>query len=217
MTGFNRLNNIVGWLVFLVAATTYTLTLEPTASFWDCGEFLSAAYKLQVVHPPGAAFFLTLGRIFTLGADPADVAWRINFMNGLASAFSILFLFWTITAIARKIMMKDESDASNMGKIIAVLGAGAVGALCYTFTDSFWFSAVEGEVYALSSMTTALVFWLIFKWDQHADEADSDRWLILLAFLMGISAGIHLLNLLCIPAICFVSTCVVTPSVGWVY
>jgi hypothetical protein len=204
MSLFNRLNNIVGWLVFLVAATTYTLTLEPTASFWDCGEFLSAAYKLQVVHPPGAAFFLTMGRIFTLGADPADVAWRVNFMNGLASAFSILFLFWTITAIARKIMLKGEDDASNMGKIIAVLGAGAVGALCYTFTDSFWFSAVEGEVYALSSMTTALVFWLIFKWDSHADEADSDRWLILLAFLMGISAGIHLLNLLCIPAICFV-------------
>lgn len=203
MKTFHRLNNITGWVVWLIAAITYTLTLEPTASFWDCGEFLSAAYKLQVVHPPGAAFFLLCGRIFTLGADAADVAWRVNFMNGLLSAFTILFLFWTITAIARKIVVKGEEVLSG-SKLIGVLGAGAVGALCYTFSDTFWFSAVEGEVYAMSSCFTAAVVWLAFKWDYHADEADSTRYLVLIAYLMGLSAGVHLLNLLCIPAIFYV-------------
>ncbi len=201
---YERLNNIVGWLVFAVAATVYMMTIEPTVSFWDCGEFISACYKLQVVHPPGAPLFLMIGRLFTLFApEPAAVAAAVNAMSGISSAFTILFLFWTITAFGRK-MAEKENPELTVGQRIAIMGAGAVGALAYCFSDSFWFSAVEGEVYALSSLFTALVFWAILKWDRHADEPDSNRWLILIAYLMGLSIGVHLLNLLAIPAICFV-------------
>jgi hypothetical protein len=192
-----RINDVVGWLVFAVATAVYTLTLEPTTSFWDCGEFISACYKLQIMHPPGAPFFMLTGRLFTLLAgNPENVAWSVNFLSGLTSAFTILFLFWTITALGRKMFEKAP--------VWLLMGAGAVGALAYTFSDSFWFSAVEGEVYAFSSFFTAVVFWAILKWDRVADEPYSDRWLIFIAYLMGLSIGVHLLNLLAIPAICLV-------------
>lgn len=201
---YSKLNDYVGWLVFAIATAVYVMTLEPTVSFWDCGEFISACYKLQVVHPPGAPFFLLLGRIFTMFApSPNEVAWMVNLLSGLSSSFCILFLFWTITALAKKFVSKPTEEL-NTSEITAILGAGIVGALAYTFTDSFWFSAVEGEVYALSSFFTAIVFWAIVKWEARAHQADADRWLILIAYLMGLSLGVHLLNLLCIPAICFV-------------
>jgi hypothetical protein len=205
MNLYQRINNLTGWIVFLIATVVYTLTLEPTTSFWDCGEFISACYKMQVMHPPGAPFFMLTGRMFTLLAgNPEQVAWMVNFMSGLASAFTILFLFWTITAFGRKIIEKG-GEVVEGGRMFAIMGAGAVGALAYTFTDSFWFSAVEGEVYAYSSFFTAIVFWAIMKWERVADQADSNRWLLLIAYLMGLSIGVHLLNLLAIPAICFAS------------
>ncbi|MBA4302959.1 MAG: DUF2723 domain-containing protein [Sphingobacteriaceae bacterium] len=204
MNLYQRINNLTGWIVFLIAAVVYTLTLEPTTSFWDCGEFISACYKMQIMHPPGAPFFMLTGRMFTLlASDPMQVAWMVNFFSGLASAFTILFLFWTITAFGRKIIEKAGEEVAG-GRLFALMGAGMVGALAYTFTDSFWFSAVEGEVYAYSSFFTAIVFWAILKWETVADEADSNRWLLLIAYLMGLSIGVHLLNLLAIPAICFV-------------
>jgi hypothetical protein len=204
MNLYQRINNLTGWIVFLIAAVVYTLTLEPTTSFWDCGEFISACYKMQIMHPPGAPFFMLTGRMFTLlASDPMQVAWMVNFFSGLASAFTILFLFWTITAFGRKIIEKAGEEVAG-GRLMALMGAGMVGALAYTFTDSFWFSAVEGEVYAYSSFFTAIVFWAILKWERVADEADSNRWLVLIAYLMGLSIGVHLLNLLAIPAICFV-------------
>ncbi|MBV5280833.1 MAG: DUF2723 domain-containing protein [Paludibacter sp.] len=204
MKRFNSLNNILGWVAFSVAAITYLLTMEPTASFWDCGEFISAAYKLDVGHPPGAPFFMLTARIFTLFAsDPTKVAVMVNSLSALCSAFSILFLFWTITHLARKVVIKSDADYST-ANIIAILGAGMVGALAYTFSDSFWYSAVEGEVYAYSSFFTAIVFWLILKWERVADRPGSDRWLILIAYLMGLSIGVHLLNLLAIPALVLV-------------
>lgn len=204
MNLYQRINNLTGWIVFLIAAVVYTLTLEPTTSFWDCGEFISACYKMQIMHPPGAPFFMLTGRMFTLlASDPMQVAWMVNFFSGLASAFTILFLFWTITAFGRKIIEKAGEEVAG-GRLVALMGAGLVGALAYTFTDSFWFSAVEGEVYAYSSFFTAIVFWAILKWERVADEADSNRWLLLIAYLMGLSIGVHLLNLLAIPAICFV-------------
>ena len=200
MKNFKLWNTLGGWIVFAVAAATYLLTMEPTASFWDCGEFISSAYKLDVGHPPGAPFFMLMGRFFSLFAsDASHVAMCVNALSALASAFTILFLFWTITALARKLV-----DTDTPAKAIAVLGAGAVGALAYTFSDTFWFSAVEGEVYASSSLFTAVVFWLILKWDEHADEEGSDKWLILIMYLMGLSIGVHLLNLLTIPAIVLV-------------
>jgi len=204
MNLYQRINNLTGWIVFLIATVVYTLTLEPTTSFWDCGEFISACFKMQVMHPPGAPFFMLTGRMFTLLAgNPEQVAWMVNFMSGLASAFTILFLFWTITAFGRKIIEKG-GEVVEGGRLFAIMGSGAVGALAYTFTDSFWFSAVEGEVYAYSSFFTAIVFWAIMKWERVADQADSNRWLLLIAYLMGLSIGVHLLNLLAIPAICFV-------------
>jgi hypothetical protein len=204
MKRFKLLNNILGWVAFLIAAATYLLTMEPTASFWDCGEFISTAYKLDVGHPPGAPFFMLTGRIFTLFAsDPTQVAVMVNSLSALLSAFTILFLFWTITHIARTVVIKKEEDYT-LANIIGILGAGFVGALVYTFSDSFWFSAVEGEVYAYSSFFTAIVFWLILKWERVADRPGSDRWLILIAYLMGISIGVHLLNLLAIPALVLV-------------
>ena len=203
MKNFKQLNNIVGWLTFLVAAVTYLLTIEPTASFWDCGEFITTSYKLEVGHPPGAPFFMILGRFFTLfGGSPSNAAVMINSMSALASAFTILFLFWTITHLAKK-LIKTEGEYT-MGQTIAILGSGVVGALAYTFSDTFWFSAVEGEVYASSSLFTALVFWAILKWENEADEPHANRWIILIAYLMGLSIGVHLLNLLAIPAIVFV-------------
>ncbi|MBR6167196.1 MAG: DUF2723 domain-containing protein [Paludibacteraceae bacterium] len=201
MKKFKLWNALCGWLVFGIAAATYLLTMEPTASFWDCGEFISSAWKLDVGHPPGAPFFMLMGHFFSLFAsDTAHVAMCVNALSALASAFTILFLFWTITALAKKLMV-SANEPLAMWKGIGILAAGAVGALAYTFSDTFWFSAVEGEVYASSSLFTALVFWLILKWDEHADEEGSDRWLIAIAYLMGLSIGVHLLNLLTIPAI----------------
>lgn len=200
MKNFKLWNVLLGWIVFAIAAATYLLTMEPTASFWDCGEFIASAFKLDVGHPPGAPFFMLMGRFFSLfAADTTQVAMCVNALSALASAFTILFLFWTITALARKLVQPD-----TLAKGIALLGAGAVGALAYTFSDTFWFSAVEGEVYASSSLFTAVVFWLILKWDEHADEEGSDKWLIVIAYLMGLSIGVHLLNLLTIPAIVLV-------------
>ncbi len=206
MKHFKLWNTLCGWVVFAIAAATYLLTIEPTASFWDCGEFISSAWKLDVGHPPGAPFFMLMGHFFSLFAqDTAHVAMCVNALSALASAFTILFLFWTITALARK-LMGDRLQVTGDGHIdlwkgIGILGAGAVGALAYTFSDTFWFSAVEGEVYASSSLFTAVVFWLILKWDEQADEEGSDKWLIAIAYLMGLSIGVHLLNLLTIPAI----------------
>lgn len=204
MKKFKLYNNIVGWIAFVIAAVTYLLTIEPTASFWDCGEFISSAFKLEVGHPPGNPFFMMTGRLFSLFAsDPTQVAAMVNSMSALCSAFTILFLFWTITHIARKIVVADNREMS-LGQGIAILGAGLVGALAYTFSDTFWFSAVEGEVYAYSSLFTAVVFWCVLKWEDAAEEPTSARWLILIAYLMGLSIGVHLLNLLAIPAIVLV-------------
>lgn len=204
MKRFKLLNNVFGWLAFAIAAATYLSTMEPTASFWDCGEFIASAYKLDVGHPPGAPFFMLTGRFFSLFAsDPTQVALMVNSLSAIASAFTILFLFWTITHLARKVVAKNE-DEYTFANLVGILGAGMVGALAYTFSDTFWFSAVEGEVYAYSSLFTAVVFWLILKWERVADKPGSDKWLILIAYLMGLSIGVHLLNLLAIPAIALV-------------
>jgi tetratricopeptide (TPR) repeat protein len=205
MKKFRLINNIAGWVVFLAASVTYLLTIEPTASLWDCGEFIASAFKLEVGHPPGNPVFMVLARFFTLfaGGDVTKVAATVNSLSALASGFTILFLFWTITHLARKILCRVE-DQFSIARITAVIGAGVVGAMAYAFSDSFWFSAVEGEVYATSSLFTALVFWAILKWEDVADEAYADRWIILIAFLMGLSIGVHLLNLLAIPAIVLV-------------
>jgi FKBP-type peptidyl-prolyl cis-trans isomerase len=199
MKQFKKLNNIFGWSVFLIATFVYLATMEKTASLWDCGEFIAAAYKLQVVHEPGAPLFIMIGRIFSLFAsDVTQVAVMVNSMSALASSFTILFLFWTITAFGRKIYSKEGQIETS--KIYAILGAGIVGSLAYTFSDSFWFSAVEGEVYALSSFFTAVTFWCILKWEEVADSPHSSKWLVLIAYLIGLSIGVHLLSLLTIPA-----------------
>ena len=204
MKHFKLYNNIVGWLSFAIAAVTYLLTIEPTGSFWDCGEFISSAYKLEVGHPPGAPFFMMTARIFSLFAsDPSQVAAMVNSMSALCSAFTILFLCWSITHIARRIMVEDGKEMT-VGQGIAILGSGLVGSLAYTFSDTFWFSAVEGEVYAYSSLFTAVVFWCILKWEDVSDHPHAAKWLILIAYLMGLSIGVHLLNLLAIPAIVLV-------------
>ena len=204
MKKYNIINNSLGWLCFIIAAITYLLTLEPTASFWDCPEFITTGYKLEVGHPPGAPLFMLLARIATLFAPSTHyVPHMVNAMNCLSSAFCILFLFWTITHIARRMLTAGGREFTDAHKI-AALGAGAIGALAYTFTDTFWFSAVEGEVYAQSSMFTALVVWLMLKWEEQADEPHSNRWIILIAYLMGLSIGIHILNLLTIPALVFI-------------
>lgn len=202
---YSKINNIVGWICFLIAAFTYILTLEPSVSFWDCGEFIASALKMQVVHQPGAPLFLMIQRFFSTLAmgDVTKVAYFMNVGSALASAATILFLFWTITALAKKVLVKKNEEIS-VTNLITIMGAGAVGALAYTFSDSFWFSAVESEVYALSSLATAVVFWAILKWEAHADEPRADRWLLFIAYIMGLSIGIHILNLLTIPAIAFV-------------
>jgi hypothetical protein len=205
MKTYNWANNIIGWVIFFIAAATYLFTLEPTASFWDCGEFIASAFKLEVGHPPGNPIFMLVGNLFTqLTSVLSQKALMVNVMSATFSALTILFLFWTITHLTRKILLPEGGKTIKLNQIITILGAGAVGALAYTFSDTFWFSAVEGEVYAFSSLMTAVVFWLILKWEDVADEPHSDRWLILIAYLMGISIAVHLLNLLCIPAIVLV-------------
>ena len=201
---YRLLNNIGGWIAFAIALVVYTLTVEPTASFWDCGEFISSSFKLEVGHPPGAPLFMIIARFFSLfaGDNVSNVAKMINMVSVIASAFTILFLFWTISHIVRKIM-GTEVDLSS-GQTVAILGSAVVGSLAYTFSDTFWFSAVEGEVYATSSLFTAVVFWAILKWENSAEQKYANRWLIFIAYLMGLSIGIHLLNLLAIPAIVFV-------------
>ena len=201
MKNFKLINNLFGWLTFVIAAITYLLTIEPTASFWDCGEFISTAYKLDVGHPPGAPFFMLIGRFFAnFASDPTLVAKMINSMSALFSALTILFLFWTITRLARKIVQKN-SKQMTAAEAITIIGSGLVGALAYTFSDTFWFSAVEGEVYAFSSLFTAVVFWAMLKWEEVSEHPNGDRWIIFIAYLMGLSIGVHLLNLLCIPAL----------------
>ena len=204
MKQYKTVNNLVGWITFLIAATVYCMTIEPTDSFWDCPEFITTAYKLEVGHPPGAPFFMLTANLFTqFVSDPALVAKMVNYMSALMSGACILFLFWSITHLVRKLVITDETNITR-GQLITVMGSGLVGALAYTFSDTFWFSAVEGEVYAYSSMFTAIVFWLILKWEDVADQPHSDRWIILIAYLTGLSIGVHLLNLLCLPAIVLV-------------
>ena len=203
MKQFKLANNVLGGVVFAIAATVYLMTIEPTASFWDCGEFITSAYKLQVGHPPGAPFFMLVANLFTQLSDASNVARMVNSMSALFSALTILFLFWTITHLARKLIVKG-TETISLSQTILILGCGLVGSLAYTFSDTFWFSAVEGEVYASSSLFTAVVFWLILKWEDNADAPHADRWIILIAYLMGLSIGVHLLNLLCIPAIVLV-------------
>ena len=204
MKQFRLVDNILGWVAFAIAAFVYCSTIEPTASFWDCPEFILTGYKLEIGHPPGAPFFMLTANLFThFVSDPTQVARMVNMMSALLSASCIMFLFWTITHLTRKLILKDWSEMS-LQKLIAIEASGMVGALIYTFSDTFWFSAVEGEVYAYSSALTALVFWLILKWEDHADEPHSDRWLVLITYITGLSIGVHLLNLLCVPAIVLV-------------
>ncbi|WP_375436946.1 DUF2723 domain-containing protein [uncultured Hymenobacter sp.] len=209
MRSYQKLNNLVGWLVFTLAAIVYWLTLESTASFWDCGEFIACSYKLLVPHPPGAPLFLLLGRLFSLLSfgDTSKVAVLINSLSALSSAFTVLFLFWSITLLAQKLVLRDARQSGSQlvaptrGQTVLLLGAGVVGALAFAFSDSFWFNAEEAEVYALSALCTAAVVWLMLKWENRADEADSDKWLVLIAYVVGLSIGVHLLNLVAIPAL----------------
>ena len=204
MKQFRRVDNIFGWLSFLIAAFVYCSTIEPTASFWDCPEFITTGYKLEVGHPPGAPFFMLTANLFSqFASDPSQVAYMVNMMSALFSALTIMFLFWTVSHLTRRLLIKDWSELTT-GKLIAIEASGLVGALIYTFSDTFWFSAVEGEVYAYSSLFTAVVFWLMLKWEDHADEPHSDRWLVLIMYMTGLSIGVHLLNLLCVPALVLV-------------
>ncbi len=204
MKQYKTINNLMGWITFLIAATVYCMTIEPTASFWDCPEFITTGYKLEVGHPPGAPFFMLVANLFSqFASDASEVARMVNYMSALMSGACILFLFWTITHLVRKLVVTDEGNISG-GQTAVIMGCGLVGALAYTFSDTFWFSAVEGEVYAFSSLFTAIVFWLILKWEDVADQPHSDRWLVLIAYLTGLSIGVHLLNLLCLPAIVLV-------------
>ena len=212
MKQYRTINNLVGWLTFIIAATVYCLTIEPTASFWDCPEFITTGYKLEVGHPPGAPFFMLVANLFSqFASDVTTVAKMVNYMSALMSGACILFLFWSITHLVRKLVITDENNITK-GQLITVMGSGLVGALVYTFSDTFWFSAVEGEVYAFSSLFTAVVFWLILKWEDVANQPHSDRWLILIAYLTGLSIGVHLLNLLCLPAIVLVYYYKKTPN-----
>ena len=212
MKQYKAINNLMGWITFIIAATVYCLTIEPTASFWDCPEFITTGYKLEVGHPPGAPFFMLMANLFTqFASDTTEVAKMVNYMSALMSGACILFLFWSITHLVRKLVIEDNEHITT-GQLITVMGSGLVGALVYTFSDTFWFSAVEGEVYASSSLFTAVVFWLILKWEDVANEPHSDRWLILIAYLTGLSIGVHLLNLLCLPAIVLVYYYKKTPN-----
>jgi tetratricopeptide (TPR) repeat protein len=206
MKAFQKINNITGWVIFLIAATVYTITVEETASFWDCGEFIAVSYKLQVPHPPGAPLFLLLGRMFSFLAlgDVERVAYWINMLSVVASALTILFLFWTIVLLCRK-FIKAENGNYTTAQIATMMAAGAIGALAYTFSDSFWFSAVEAEVYGMSSFLTAFVFWAMLKWELIEDQQYADRWLVMIAYTMGLSIGVHLLNLVTIPALAVIA------------
>jgi hypothetical protein len=204
MKQFRLVDNIMGWLAFAIAAFVYCSTIEPTASFWDCPEFISTGYKLEIGHPPGAPFFMLTANLFSqFASDPSHVAYMVNMMSALLSAATILFLFWTISHLVRRLLVKDWSQLTA-AKLIAIEASAMVGALIYTFSDTFWFSAVEGEVYAYSSAFTAVVFWLILKWEDQADQPHADRWLVLIMYMTGLSIGVHLLNLLCLPAIVLV-------------
>jgi hypothetical protein len=202
---YNKTNNIFGWIAFIIATLTYILTLEPSSSFWDCGEFIACIYRLQVAHQPGAPLFTMIGKVFTLLSlgDSTKVAYWANMASALASGATIMFLFWTVTALAKKLLVKNAENIDPT-KLILIIGSGLVGALAYAWSDTFWFSAVESEVYAQSSLCTAVVFWAILKWDAHADEQHADKWVVFIAYVMGLSIGIHLLNLLVIPAIALV-------------
>ncbi|MDE7136494.1 MAG: DUF2723 domain-containing protein, partial [Muribaculaceae bacterium] len=208
MKRYNLINNSLGWLCFVIAAVTYLLTVEPTASFWDCPEFIAQGYKLEVGHPPGNPIFILAARFFInfVGGDASNVALAVNCMSALLSAATILLLFWTITHFVRRIILGDDTDGCELtaGQLIVTMASGLVGALAYTWSDTFWFSAVEGEVYAFSSFCTALVVWLVLKWENRADEPHADRYLILIAYVIGISIAVHLLNLLTIPALALV-------------
>ena len=204
MKNFKLWDKILGVVVFAIAMATYGLTIEPTASFWDCPEFITTAFKLEVGHPPGAPFFMLTGKFFSLFAsDPTQVAYCINMLSAFLSALTILFLFWTITLLAKRLIV-GKNEKISLSQSIIILGSGLIGSLAYTFSDTFWFSAVEAEVYAYSSFLTAIVFWLILRWEERADNEGSDRYLILITYLMGLSIGVHLLNLLTIPAIVLV-------------
>lgn len=204
MKSYKTINNLFGWICFIVAAVTYCLTAEPTASFWDCPEFILSGNKLEIGHPPGAPFFMLTANVFSLFASPENVALMVNIMSAVLSAAGIMFLFWSITHLVRKLIVGSTFNMST-SQMITIIGSGLVGALAYTWSDTYWFSAVEGEVYGYSSLFTAVVFWLILKWEDNADAPHSDRWLILIAYLVGLSIGVHLLNLLCIPAIVLVA------------
>ncbi len=203
---YKKINNLLGWLCFAIASITYILTLEPSVSFWDCGEFISCAYRLQVAHQPGYPLFAMLGKMFSLLSfgNTAKVPYFTNMGSAIASGATIMFLFWTITALAKKLVQNKADEAIDQPRMILIMGAGLVGALAFTYTDTFWFSAVETIVFALSSLCTAVVFWAILKWDAHADEPGADRWIVFIAYVVGLSIGIHLLNLLTIPAIAIV-------------
>ena len=212
MKQFRLVDNIMGWLAFAIAAFVYCSTIEPTASFWDCPEFISTGYKLEIGHPPGAPFFMLTANLFSqFASDATQVARMVNMMSALLSAATILFLFWTISHLVRRLLIKPEDFRKattladlSWSKLIAIEASAMVGALIYTFSDTFWFSAVEGEVYAYSSAFTAVVFWLILKWEDQADQPHADRWLVLIMYMTGLSIGVHLLNLLCLPAIVLV-------------
>ncbi|MGX8696375.1 MAG: glycosyltransferase family 117 protein, partial [Prevotella sp.] len=204
MKHYRLVDNVLGWLTFVIAAFVYCSTIEPTASFWDCPEFITTGYRLEVGHPPGAPFFMLTANLFSqFASDATQVAYWVNTMSALLSATCILFLFWSITHLTRRLLINRWEELTT-AKLIAIEASGLVGALIYTFSDTFWFSAVEGEVYAYSSAFTAVVFWLILKWEDHADEPHADRWLVLIMYMTGLSIGVHLLNLLCLPAIVLV-------------
>ncbi|MCB0843274.1 MAG: DUF2723 domain-containing protein, partial [Bacteroidetes bacterium] len=202
---YKRINNLTGWGVFLISLITYLLTMAPTASYWDCGEFIACSNELEVPHPPGAPFFLLLGRVFAMLAfgDVTQIAFMLNLMSVLSAAFTVLFTFWITTHLGRRMLVSDGEEPS-FTQTLAIMFAGVVGGLACTYADSFWFNAVEAEVYAMSSFFTAIVVWLMFKWEERADEPDHEKWIILIAYLMGLSIGVHLLNLLTIPALAFV-------------
>ncbi|RZK88525.1 MAG: DUF2723 domain-containing protein, partial [Hymenobacter sp.] len=211
MRSFNRLNNLVGWVVFALALAVYLKTLEPTASFWDCGEFIACSYKLLVPHPPGAPTFLLLGRLMSLLSfgNRELVSVLVNALSAISSAFAVLFLFWIITRMGRKLLLareefETETPEPSSLQTWLIMGAGAVGALSFAFSDSFWFNAEEGEVYAMSSLCTAAVVWIMMKWEERATQPDSDKWLILIAYVIGLSIGVHLLNLLAVPALALI-------------
>ena len=204
MKQYHVANNVIGWVICLIACAVYIMTAEATASWWDCGEYISTAFKLQVGHPPGAPTFQLIGRLFSMFSSPEDAAHAVNIMSAVCSGFTILFLFWGITLLGKHLLPDPKNPSLKDWKTWGVFGAGVVGALAYTFSDTFWFSAVEGEVYAMSSFFTALVFWVILKWEEQSDDPRSLRWLILISLLVGVAIGVHLLNLLTIPAIVLV-------------